>query len=108
MTRNPLTGVPFSREGRQTLIYLVYALSGPALTGVVIWAMVEALDRVALWQTFSQLALIVAVSLLIVVTGLAMYVSIRALKISKDGFEASGGDNIKDGDTVIVSKDVGQ
>ena len=82
---------PLTRDGRQTLVYLIFAGSGPALTLVVIWAMIEALKRVALYATFSHLAMIVAVSLLIIVTGLAMFVSIRAVKISKDGFEASGG-----------------
>lgn len=76
-------------------MYLVYALSGPALTAVVIWAMVEALRRVALWQTFSQLAFILAAALFVVVTGLAMFVSIRAIKVGRDGFEASGGEEDK-------------
>ena len=83
---------PLTRDGRQTLVYLVFAGAGPALTAVVIWIMLQALARPALFHTFSKVALIVAVSLLIIVTGLAMFVSIRAVKISKDGFEASGGE----------------
>lgn len=82
---------PFTRDGRQTLIYLTFAGCGPALTLVVMWAMNEALGRPALWKTFSTLAYVVALSLLIIVTGLGMFVSIRAVKISKDGFEAEGG-----------------
>lgn len=82
---------PLTRDGRQTLVYLVFAGAGPSLTLVVMWAMIEALKRTALFDTFSHLAMIVAVSLLIIVTGLAMFVSIRAVKISKDGFEALGG-----------------
>lgn len=83
---------PLTRDGRQTLVYLVFAGAGPALTLVVMWAMARALDTPALFDTFSKLAIIVAVSLLIIVTGLAMFVSIRAVKISKDGFEAEGGE----------------
>lgn len=83
---------PLTRDGRQTLVYLVFAGAGPALTLVVMWAMARALVTPALFATFSKLAIIVAVSLLIIVTGLAMFVSIRAVKISKDGFEASGGE----------------
>lgn len=82
---------PLTRDGRQTLVYLVFAGSGPALTGVVVWAMVKALERTALFDTFSKLSFVVAASLFVIVTGLAMFVSIRAVKISKDGFEASGG-----------------
>lgn len=82
---------PFTREGRQTLVYLVFAGCGPALTLVVMWAMSKALEHESLFGTFSRLSTIVAVSLLIIVTGLAMFVSIRAVKISKDGFEAEGG-----------------
>lgn len=80
---------PFTREGRQTLVYLVFAGCGPALTVIVIWAMNKALGM-RLFDTFSRLSYVVAASLLIIVTGLAMFVSIRAVKIGKDGFEASG------------------
>lgn len=84
---------PLTREGRQSLVYCIFAGSGPALTAVVIWAMIEALNHVALWPTFSKLALIVAAALLVVVIGLSMFVSIRAIKIGKDGIEASGEGN---------------
>lgn len=82
---------PLTRDGRQTLVYLIFAGAGPVLTLTVMWAMSEALQRQALFRTFGHLAMIVAVSLLIIVTGLAMFVSIRAVRISKDGFEAMGG-----------------
>jgi hypothetical protein len=101
---NPASWIPYTHAGRQTLVYLVFAGAGPSLTAVVIWAMLKALDY-NLRQTFSQLALIVAACLLIITTGLAMFVSIRAVKLGKDGFSAEGGgDAIKDGDTVIVEK----
>lgn len=87
---------PFSRDGRQTLIYLIFGGCGPALTLVVIWAMIESLDRPQLWSTFTGLAYIVAASLLIIVSGLGMFVSIRAVKISREGFEASGGESQRD------------
>ena len=82
---------PLSKEGRQTLVYLSFAGAGPVLTAVVIWAM-----AVAQWNTwrdvFANLAYMVAAGMLTIVTGLAMFVSIRSLKVSRDGLEASGGD----------------
>jgi hypothetical protein len=80
-------------DGRQALIYIFFAFAGPALTGVVIWAMRESLAREKLWSTFSRLSYIVAAALLIIVTGLAMFVSLRAVKLGKDGFEATGGND---------------
>lgn len=104
MSWNPLNWLPYTHEGRQTLVYLVFAGAGPALTGVVIWAMLKALDF-KLYATFSNLALIVAASMLLIVTGLSMFVSIRAVKLGKDGFSAEGGgDTLHDGDTVEVNK----
>lgn len=81
---------PFTHEGRQTLVYLAYAGCGPALTLAVIWAMQTAAEH-GQWSLFGQMALVVSFSLLIIVTGHAMFVSIRALKLNKDGFEAQGG-----------------
>jgi hypothetical protein len=101
---NPWSWFPFTHEGRQTLIYLVFAGAGPALCTMVIWAMVTALQK-DLFKTFSNLSLIVATCLLIIVTGLAMFVSIRAVKIGKDGFSAEGGNTINDGDSVTVTKE---
>ena len=104
---NPLTWFPFTHQGRQTLIYLVFAGAGPALCAMVIWAMVTALGR-NLFATFSNLALIVASCLLIIVTGLAMFVSIRAVKLGKDGFSAEGGnddESLHDGDSVTFRKE---
>ena len=87
---NPFTWFPFSHEGRQTLIYLIFSGAGPALCVMVIWAMLTALQN-GLLKTFSNLSLIVAGCLLIIVTGLGMFVSIRAVKLGKDGFSAEGG-----------------
>ena len=81
---------PFTHEGRQTLVYLVFAGAGPALTCLTVWAMTEALDR-GLLKTFSNLAYLIGGCLLIIVTGLGMFVSIRAVKLGKDGFSAEGG-----------------
>lgn len=93
---------PFTREGRQTLVYLVMAGCGPALTGVVIWAM-----YVVRWwpdaspdarlDKFAQLALCVAAALIIIVIALSCFVSIRAIKggVGKDGvqFDVTGGES---------------
>lgn len=71
---------PFSHEGRQTLVYLVFAGAGPALTAVV-WLAMQVLAGAKQWDGYMRLATIVALSLLIIVTGLGMFVSIRAIKI---------------------------
>lgn len=104
---NPFTWVPYSKEGRQSLVYLAFAGAGPILTGIVVWAMTVS-DSHSWREVFANLAYMVAAGMLIVVTGLSMFVSIRSLKVSRDGLEASGGDVIKDGDTVAVSKVEGQ
>lgn len=105
---NPWSWVPYSHQGRQTLVYLVFAGSGPALTAVVIWAMVTALS-VGLLKTFSQLSLILAACLLIINTALAMFVSIRAVRLGKDGFSAEGGGTpINSGDKVTLEKTEGE
>lgn len=82
---------PFTREGRQTLVYLVFAGCGPALTLLVRWAMGQALDR-KLIDVFGSLANKVADALLIIVIGLACFVSIRAIKVGKDGFDVQARD----------------
>lgn len=94
---NPLTWLPYTREGRQTLIYLALAGCGPALTVVMVWAMQVIRDwneasAAARLDKFATLAYLIGASLLIIVTALACFVSIRAVKISKDGFEATGGE----------------
>lgn len=96
--RNPLTWFPYSREGRQTVIYLALAGCGPALTLVMMWAMNtirfwDQADATARLDKFATLAILIGVALLIIVTALACFVSIRAVKISKDGFEATGGES---------------
>jgi ABC-type nickel/cobalt efflux system permease component RcnA len=78
---------PLGNDGRQTLIYLVFALAGPALTAITIWAMQKALSHG--WQgLFSNLAYMLGWALMIVVCGLAMFVSVRAVKLGREGFEA--------------------
>jgi hypothetical protein len=71
---------PFTHEGRQTLVYLVFAGAGPTLT-IVIWLAMRVLAAARQWDGYMRLATIVALSLLIIVTGLGMFVSIRAIKI---------------------------
>jgi len=88
---------PFTREGRQTLVYITLAGCGPALTLVLIWAMsvvrdfggADATERL---DKFATLATIIASALVIIVIALSCFVSIRAIKIGKDGIEASGGE----------------
>jgi len=80
---------PFTREGRQTLVYLSLAGAGPATSGINLWAMSVAADA-GQWSSFHSLAMTNGMSNGIIVTALAMFVSIRAIKISKNGFEANG------------------
>lgn len=102
MSWNPLTWIPFSRAGRQTLVYLALAGCGPALTAVIVWAMhivetfpgTEAAQRL---DKFSQLAMLVGAALLIIVIALSSFVSIRAIKIGRDGIEEQGAPGGDDG-----------
>lgn len=92
---------PFTREGRQTLVYLIMAGCGPALTGVVIWAMYvirwwpDATADARL-DKFAQLALCIAAALIVIVIALACFVSIRAIKldVGRDGIrgDVQGGE----------------
>lgn len=79
---------PFTHEGRQTLIYLIFAGSGPILTlvGLRILNQTEAASQ---WGIYASQARIFGWSLFVIVSGLGMFVSIRAFKIGKDGFEFS-------------------
>ena len=91
---NPLTWFPWSRSGRQTLIYIMAALSGPALSimviaaGYVIVTFPDTSGEQRL-DKFSSLAMIAALALLIVIIRDACFVSIRAAKI-KDWIEVKG------------------
>lgn len=76
---------PFTYEGRQTLIYLMCALTAPILTLTVIW-MLDTLAGHKEWDTYSEIAKIVAYSLLISVCAFSMFVAFRSLSLgSKDG-----------------------
>jgi hypothetical protein len=83
---------PFTREGRHTLIYLVFAGSGIALTAFVWWFAENALHY-RLFGTFTELARVVAAALLVTDIALGMFVSIRAIKIGPGGLDATGNNN---------------
>lgn len=102
---------PLTTGGRQTLVYLIFAGSGPALTVLIIWAMSTIRD----WQDaapadklarFAFLAEFVAVALLILVVALACFVSIRAIKVGKDGLEATSQNAGDDGAKVTATAQV--
>lgn len=95
---NPFTWIPFTRAGRQTLIYLALFGCGPALT----WCIMRTLDVVekfpnttgeARLAAYVELAKPLTWSLLIIIVALACFVSIRAIKIGKDGLEAESQEN---------------
>ena len=98
MNWNPLTWFPFTRDGRQTLVYLALAGCGPALTFGIIWALQTIRD----WKEasaelrldkFASLAMMLGYNSIIITVALACFVSIRAVKVSKDGLEATSNDN---------------
>lgn len=98
---------PFSRAGRQTLLYLVIALCGPALTLLGWWAMIEVRDfpgttGEARLEVFARLATMVMAGLLVIIVALSCFVSIRAIKIGKDGLEANSYGGAEDDDPPIV------
>lgn len=102
MNWNPLTWFPFTRDGRQTLVYLALAGCGPALTLGIIWALHTIRD----WgdasaqlrlDKFASLAMMMGYNSLIITVALACFVSIRAVKVSKDGLEATSNDNGQEG-----------
>lgn len=83
---NPWTWVPWTREGRQTLLYIVLALCGPALTGCLLWA----LDVVRVFpgttgeqrlDAYVELSKPIGWALMVIVVALSCFVSIRAIKI---------------------------
>lgn len=98
---------PFTHEGRQTLVYIVLALSGPALTAVVMWAMAITRDADQ-WQIFGSMADKVSWSLFVIVCSLACFVSIRAIRIGKDGASIEGRDIDDMKDAVQAPADAAQ
>jgi hypothetical protein len=80
---------PFTHEGRQTLIYIIFAGAGPALCVICLWAMNAAAEKG--WNAvFANLAYKFGWANLIIVSGLACFVSIRSIKMGKDGFGVEG------------------
>lgn len=98
---------PFSRAGRQTLIYLVISLCGPALTLLTWWAM-ETVEHFPdttgseRLEVYARLATMVLAGLLIIIVALSCFISIRAIKIGKDGLEASSRGGDEDDDPPVV------
>lgn len=87
--------LPFTRAGERTWVYMLGGLCAPVLTVIVIWA----LQVIRYWpgatpeqklEKFFILAMLVATGLLIMVIAFACFISIRAIKVGKDGIEASG------------------
>jgi len=90
---------PFTREGRQTLVYITLAGCGPALTACIMWALsvIEKFPGASAEQRldrYVELAYPLTWGLLLIVLALACFVSIRAVKLEagKDGvkLDASG------------------
>lgn len=99
---------PLTHGGRQTLIYLVLAGAGPTLTGVVVWAMVMVRDwtganPVTKLDAFARLAWWICLALFVIVVALACFVSIRAVRIGRDGLTAEANDNGEDQPVATVT-----
>lgn len=93
--------LPWTHEGRQTWIYILTGLCGPALTGIVMYDMAQirdwqGVDEVIKLREYAHLAGLNAIALLIIVMAHAGFVSIRALKI-----------NIKEGSAEVHTDDDG-
>lgn len=88
---------PFTNDGRQTLIYIMFSCSTAILTLLVWWAMDRMFDA-GQWNAGRGLADKVAWGLLISISGYACFVSVRAIKLGKDGFSVDGRDPNQPGD----------
>jgi hypothetical protein len=89
---------PFSHEGRQTLIYVCIAWAAPVLCGMLVWeqSRIEVFPGAAAEQRLARFADIsdrVSWGLMVILVAFACFVSIRAIKIGKDGFSAESRDN---------------
>lgn len=98
---------PFTAEGRRTLINIALFFAGPVLTLAIVWAMHtirwwSGLSAELRLERFARLADVLSWGLLLVLLAFASYVSIRAIKVGRDGLEATGGSNeaIDDNSTV--------
>jgi hypothetical protein len=112
MTKNPLTWLPFTKDGRATLIYIFFALSVPALCGMLVyvlytirWFDAPALDRL---ERFYQIGMRITLAMLLGMLAYAAFVSFRAFKAGKDGVEMNSKDEdsdvVRSGDSVEVTK----
>lgn len=109
---------PFTHEGRQTLVYVALSWAAPVICAMLLWAMsrIETFPGAAASERlarFADLADRVSWGLLIILIAYACFVSIRAIKIGKDGFSAESRDDhddaepIRDGDSVTATKKPG-
>jgi len=86
MNWNPISWFPFTQEGRKTLIYLVIAGCGPALTLGIMWALTvirdfKGVDADTKLASFSELAMMLGYNSIIITIALSCFVSIRAFNI---------------------------
>lgn len=82
---------PFTHDGRQTLIYLIFSGAGPALCLIGIYVLSRT-ELAGQWAIYAEMARTFGWSLFVIVSGLGMFVSIRAIKIGKDGLDFSSKD----------------
>lgn len=90
---------PFTHDGRQTLIYLIFSGAGPALCLIGLYVLSRT-EIAGQWPIYAEMARIFGWSLFVIVSGLGMFVSIRAIKIGKDGLDFSS----KDPDPTFILK----
>lgn len=92
---------PWTLDGRRTALYVAVLGAGPALCLIVIWTMNAALAY-KLFATFSNIAYVVAASLLIIVSAIGVGTGLNIFaKAGKDGAQFSAGSD--DQDEVIAT-----
>ncbi|HEX5183576.1 MAG TPA: hypothetical protein VFW19_10550 [Allosphingosinicella sp.] len=80
---------PLSPDGRQSLVYLIFAGAGPVLTLLIRWAMGRA-AAAQQWDIFKMLADRVSIALLSITLGLLVFVGVRAIRIGPEGIDLNG------------------
>ncbi len=104
---NPFTWFPWSQEGRATAVYLGFLWSVPALTALLRWAMgeiatfpgAEAGERLT---RFANLADKIVDGVLLGMIVYACFISIRALKVGKDGLDVHGNEDAGAGAQIVA------
>lgn len=83
---------PFSQEGRQTLVYLMFALACPVLTLVGLHVL-DRTEKSEQWSIYAEMARTFGWSLFVMTASIGLFISIRQLKIGPTGAELNSKDD---------------